>query len=412
MAGEYGEVILKEFEKIKTLMCLIDAYPYKGHWYVKTVFKPFVSLNIDRCNDGWLEVWECSSKEQWVERASKTMENWSHATHSQMRQLRDRVQIRKETAMHSYHIYRNDERKLISVFQRPFDYQGETHILYELVPEAGLIKDNMKRSMEAFRYIGALVTMFDMHGNLLHQNPRSKSFYEELLASKEKGKSILERILGHRALHDKLIQTVAAKGAARVITIRRDNGIKRVIRRRLNATYGLDPVTGSRMIVLDESYAVDNPNYTGPTSFVMYDVAEPPTCPFFSDPIAALPVSEDRNTPTLPSLLACEGSFSTSKDSSSNCLSHHSMDMLVTATGEQEVTVQTQNIPETSTQPTTDSPSSTYSSVVDGFNPCDDDTIRMKKELEYYKKCCKRLVKRCHELSLLGVEDDDDFRIT
>lgn len=98
-----------------------------------------------RCNDGWLSLWECSTRAEWFKRASTTMENWSHATHINMRALRDCVQNAQKTTTSTYHIYRNEIRKMITVYQRPFTYDGEVLVLYELVPETEVIKDSIKR---------------------------------------------------------------------------------------------------------------------------------------------------------------------------------------------------------------------------------------------------------------------------
>ena len=101
--------------------------------------------------------------------------------------------------------------------------------LNELIPESGEIKDAMKRSLDAFQYVVPCVSMLNLHGELLHQNPSGAAFYEEWIRE--------------HALKSRQDQCI--------------------LRRTLDAAYGMDPVTGSQMIILSEVYNNESTNYDG-----------------------------------------------------------------------------------------------------------------------------------------------------
>lgn len=45
--GTFEPMVLNEFAKMNTGICIINAYPYKGIW----------------CNDAWCKVWVCKKED-------------------------------------------------------------------------------------------------------------------------------------------------------------------------------------------------------------------------------------------------------------------------------------------------------------------------------------------------------------
>lgn len=252
---------LEIIDEMKTGMCLISAYPYKGHW----------------CNKSWLGVWECKTRDEWYESTAHVMENWSQATHVMMKNLRQRVQVDKEVLYQTYTIYRNSKRKIVNVCQRPFEYNGETVVLYEHMPQQTEIEDAMKRSMEGFRHALSIITLFDTSGNILQQNPASMHYHHKEkieLACKQTEQTAFEYIIGNDELHGQILEQVVELGSYCCSIVQRNERRKANLRRRLNATYGLDPVLGKKMVVLDESYAVE-PFCTEPEEYRIMQLEVP-----------------------------------------------------------------------------------------------------------------------------------------
>ena len=382
--------MLREFEQLKVPMCLINAYPYRGVW----------------CNDGWLSVWECESREAWMLRASKTMENWSHATHAQMRGLRDRVQIDKQTAVQSYHIYRNEKRKLISVYQRPFEYEGETLVLYELIPEDGLIRDTMKRSIEGFRYIVPLVSLFDLHGSLLQQNPSGSSFYKELLAEEAPGITPLRRILGHDVLHSKILKLISSRGTASIVTVKKDQKRHRVTRRSMDATYGLDPVTGQKMLILSESYSIESKAYDGESSFEIFDAVRPQICtkidrPGHNGEVSVVTRSADDSVSlSLANAMVRRGG---SLSSSASISYPNTTESRGTSAGTSGKSSSDECPSPQASESDVSSKQEKNPQLPPAEKSCPtEEEERLRAELDHYKQKCKQLIRRCRQLAVIG----------
>lgn len=226
--------------------------------------------------------------------------------------------------------------------------------------------------MEAFRYMVALVSLFDMSGAILHQNATATSFYEDRLKGPEKH-TALRLILGHDMLNDKIRNMVNGNGVANVITMRKEKDRKTVTRRNVNATYGLDPITGKRMIVLDETYTVEDFCYEGEDSFQISNALQLSKCP--------LEVS--RRAKVIPS---------------------PHMDSFPT-----EVLTATEDISEDGTSsPSQSLPASdltsNYSSAATMTSSTDGISNYPEDELDYYKRKCAQLIKRCEHLALIGIE--------
>lgn len=163
------------------------------------------------------------------------MENWSHATHLQMRGLREKVQINHETTTQTFNIFRSDKRKCISVCLRPFELNGEWYILYENVPEKGLVEDSLKRSLEAFKYAVTMITVFSETGDILLQNQASTTFYsseimKKLYVNQPQDATALMAIIGNEEVLRKVMENVTQLGVYRGTILQRVGKLTQRIR--------------------------------------------------------------------------------------------------------------------------------------------------------------------------------------
>ena len=241
--------LLHELAKCKTPFCIIDAYPYKGYW----------------CNDAWASLWECQDQKSWKECVSKTMEGWSYSTHVAMQNLKNIVQVKKLNHQMTFNIFRNGTSKIITVYQRPFSWKGNILVLYELLPQVGNVMDNIRRSAEGFRHSQSLITLFTKKGNLIFQNTSSENFYTKGLVAEEMGKknpskSCFELIIGNNEVYQHAMDAVENKSFWTGYTLYCCRFTHAFIRRRISIAYGVDPVSRTNMIVLDESYSLEYDN--------------------------------------------------------------------------------------------------------------------------------------------------------
>lgn len=235
---------LNVFEAMQTGICIVNAYPYKGYW----------------CNSSWLKVWECKYIEDWYESTSKTMDNWSYSTHLTMKELYKKVQINKEKTYNNYTIYRNGVVKKVSVCQRPFQFNNETLVLYEHIPSDKKVDDISKRTMEGFKYTLSILTMFNLKGEIILQNPLSESYYNKELLKIESEKSelnMLQYIIGNQELYNEIFKSIINLGIYNGTVLQANKLQGKKLRRIINASYGLDPVTSQKMIMLSENYLIE-----------------------------------------------------------------------------------------------------------------------------------------------------------